>query len=135
MELQISVSAIVVKSKKILLIKRTKFDEFGKKGSWTLPCGRIKIYEDLNKAIIRELKEETNLNVKLVKPLKVWSKRKNDIWRVSICYLCKYKNSKVKLSKEHDDFLWVSFKEIKKIKNIEKWIKEYAKIAIKEIKK
>ena len=132
MKLQVSVSAVVVKGKKILLIRRAQSDEFGRKGSWTLPCGRIEIYEDPNKAIIREVKEETGLKVKIIKPLGVWNKKKNDIWRISICYLCGCKNGKIKLSKEHDDFLWIHFKEINKTK-FEKWIKEYVKIAKEEL--
>ena len=132
MELQISVSAIVVKNKSFILLKRAQFDEFGKKGSWTLPCGRIEVYEDPNKAIVREVKEETNLKVKILKPLGVWSCKKDEVWRVSICYLCKYESGKEKLSNEHSNFLWISLKDVNKAK-IEKWIKEYAKKAIKEI--
>ncbi len=132
MKLQVSVSAVVVKGKKFLLLKRAQFDEFGKKGTWTLPCGRIKIYENSNKAIIREVKEESNLKVKIIKPLGVWNKKKKNTWRTSICYLCKHVKGEVKLSKEHDDFLWLSFKEINKSK-IKKWIKDYVKIAKKEL--
>jgi len=131
MKLQVSVSAIIIKNGKFILIKRIQFDEFGKVGSWTLPCGRIKFFENPNKAVTREVKEETNLNVKVLKPLSIWSKRKGDVWRISICYLCKYKGRKLKLSKEHSDSIWLAFKDVKKAK-IEKWIKNNAKLAMKK---
>ena len=105
-------------------------ERIGKKGSWTLPCGRIETNENPNKAILREVKEETNLSVKVIKPLGIWNCKKEDIWRVNVCYLCKYKSGKVKLSKEHNDFSWIKFKELKKAK-LEKWIKDYARVANK----
>ena len=133
MELQFSVSAIIVKNKSFITLKRAQLDEFGKKGSWTLPCGRIKINENPEKAVKREIKEETNINVAVLKPLGTWMFKKEDTWRVSVCYLCKFKSGEVKLSKEHSDFSWINFSELNKTK-LDKWIKDYARAAKKEIK-
>jgi 8-oxo-dGTP diphosphatase len=133
MEVQIGTTALIVKDKSFLVIKRAMQDEIGKEGSWTLPGGRIEAYEDPNKSVLREVKEETGLDVKLIKPIFVWSIKKDEVWRIVIHYLCEYKKGKVKLSKEHSEFAWIKFKDLKKVK-LEKWIKEKAKIAMKEIK-
>jgi 8-oxo-dGTP diphosphatase len=132
-EAQIATTALIVKDKSFLVIKRATQDEIGKEGSWTLPGGRVEAYEDPNKSVLREVKEETGLNVKLIKPILVWSIRKDDVWRIVIHYLCEYKKGKVKLSKEHSDFAWIKFKDLKKVK-LDKWIKENAKIVMKELK-
>jgi len=127
MEAHIRVTAIVVKGKSFLLIKRAQKDEFGKK-TWTLPGGRVNLGENLEKAIKREVKEETNLDIRVIKPLGTWSAVKDKIWAIGICFLCKYKKGKVKISKEHSDFLFLRLKELNKVK-IEKWIKDYVKLA------
>lgn len=132
MEVQVGTAAVVVKNRSFLVIKRVMKDEIGKKSSWTLPGGRVENYEDPNKSILREVKEETGLNVTLIKPIFVWTGRKGSLWRIVIHYLCKYKSGNIKLSKEHSDFKWVDFKDLKKIK-LEKWVKERATKAMKEL--
>ncbi len=79
------------------------------------------------------MKEETGLDVKLIKPISVWSIKKNKVWRIVINYLCEYEKGEVKLSKENSNFAWIKFKDLKKVK-LEKWIKENAKIVMKEFK-
>jgi len=59
-----TVAAIVKKKGKILLEKRA-IEPF--KGYWCLPGGHIKLGEEAEKAIKREVKEETGLKVKKVK--------------------------------------------------------------------
>ena len=57
---------ICPKDNKILLVKRA-FDPG--KGEWSLPGGFLEIGETLEEGAMRELKEETNLNGKVVKLL------------------------------------------------------------------
>lgn len=59
--------ALILKNKKILLIHRFKNGE----GYYVLPGGHIEEKESEKEALIRELKEETNLDVKIDKNL--WS--------------------------------------------------------------
>lgn len=54
----LTVDAIVKKGKKLLLIQRKK-NTF--KGKWALPGGHVDYNEDPKKAVLRELKEETNI--------------------------------------------------------------------------
>jgi ADP-ribose pyrophosphatase YjhB (NUDIX family) len=56
----VAVSAILVQDGKILLVKRGAEPN---KGLWSLPGGAIELGETAREALIRELKEETGLEV------------------------------------------------------------------------
>jgi len=58
----VGVGAAIFKGDLILLIKRGKPP---KKGEWSLPGGGQKLGETLREAIVREVKEETGLNIKV----------------------------------------------------------------------
>ena len=57
---------ICPKGDEILLVKRAVEPE---KGKWSLPGGFLELRETLEEGAIRELKEETNLNGKVIKLL------------------------------------------------------------------
>jgi ADP-ribose pyrophosphatase YjhB (NUDIX family) len=64
---------IEVGSKGIVLIKR-KNPPYG----WAIPGGFVDYGESLEKAAVREAKEETNLDVKLVRQFHTYSDQKRD---------------------------------------------------------
>ena len=55
------VRAIIIKNNKLLVVKRTKAD----KVYWVLPGGGVEDGETVEQAMIREGKEELNLNLKV----------------------------------------------------------------------
>ncbi len=55
------VAGVIIKKNEILLVKRGINP---KKGYWALPAGFIDIYESAEDALIREIKEETALQIK-----------------------------------------------------------------------
>lgn len=96
----------------VLMIQRSKDDHWPL--HWEFPRGKCDkpIGEDTKKCIVREVKEETGLDVEPMTLLGIFEYMADGGKRKSIChnYLCKVLNpdQKVKLSKEHSDFKWVS---------------------------
>ncbi|MCW4020463.1 MAG: NUDIX domain-containing protein [Candidatus Bathyarchaeota archaeon] len=115
MEVQVAACGLIVKDNRFLLIRRAQSDEFSEKKRWTLPGSRVRLYEEPDRAVLREIKEETDLRISGVKPLAVWSGKKASLWRIGICYLCTYEGGEVRLSEEHDDFVWASLEDLDKI--------------------
>ena len=123
-EIYPALKAIIVKNGKILILKRTKEEDYFKE-MWDIPGGRINFGEMPEKALKREVKEETGLEIEVVKPVRVWSffKNKEKTQVVGITMLCKYKSGEVKLSEEHRKFKWINPKEIESY-NVHEGIKK-----------
>lgn len=62
--------AIIVQNGKILLVKR-RYDPF--KGDWSLPAGFIEYDESPENCVIREIKEEVNLDIRIKGLFNVYS--------------------------------------------------------------
>jgi len=84
---------------------------------WDLPGGDLEFGEDATEGIIREIREETGLEVAGLKVIDAISgfNDKKEFW-VTICYIAYAKASVVKLSFEHNDFRWVTPDEFQKLK-------------------
>ena len=75
--------------------------------------------ETPNQALIRELQEETGLDIIIIKPAYTFTKIRKDYQTVGIGYLCIPKNDHVRLSHEHSDYRFVSIQEAKELLNPE----------------
>jgi len=104
---------IIVKDNKFLMLKFSKATNPSEK--WIFPGGRLDENENPKEALIREIKEETGLDVDLLFPCDVAMWGKNDDQRYAVFFLCTSKNNEVKLSHEHQDFKWFCFDELDKI--------------------
>ena len=69
---RVLVGGLIFKNGKILLLKRTETKKF-LPGYYDLPGGKVEPGEDPNHALIREVKEETGLDIEIVKPYNVWT--------------------------------------------------------------
>jgi 8-oxo-dGTP pyrophosphatase MutT (NUDIX family) len=98
--------------KQILLIQRAADDHWPL--YWEFPRGKCDkpIGEPLEKCAIREIKEETNLDVTPIMEIDTLEYTADEGKRKSTChnFLCRMKNpnQKVVLSSEHADFKWIS---------------------------
>jgi len=96
----------------VLLIQRAADDHWPL--HWEFPRGKCDkpIGENTQHCALREIKEETNLDVEIVKFLDTFEYLADKGTRKTTCYnfLCKMKNpdQKVKLSKEHGAFKWIT---------------------------
>ncbi|BCX15371.1 MAG: diadenosine 5'5'''-P1,P4-tetraphosphate pyrophosphohydrolase [Candidatus Parcubacteria bacterium] len=83
-------------------------------GHWDFPKGHLEIYESPDKTALREIKEETGLDVKLIKGFEKNSiyhfRHRNEfIIKEVIFYLAQAKDQKVILSDEHKGYVWLPY--------------------------
>jgi len=129
----ISQKAIIFnKNRKFLTIRRSPTAPI-RPGIWDLPGGELDFGEQAFDGIIREIKEETGLSVKYLKPCDVEShiNRNGDFW-TTICYTAETVSDKVVLSFEHDDFKWVTRKEFLKLESSPKLRRFVTNLKIKK---
>ena len=84
----LTVDALIFHNRKIVLVRRKNIPF---KDQFALPGGFVEIGETVEKALIREAKEETGLDIEIIKLIGVYSDPKRDPrgHTVSICYLAK----------------------------------------------
>ena len=95
--------------KEILIMKRSK-DSGSYPGCWALPGGKIEVGETPVDAAVRETKEETNLEVKGGDLISFYLMTKGS--KDYSCFITTDWSGELKLSSEHDDFKWVSYKDL-----------------------
>jgi 8-oxo-dGTP diphosphatase len=117
-------SAVLVERKgKYLLGKRAKKSAHGK---WILPGGGVHWGETIQDAAVREIKEETNLNIELVKLigfLQVMNLPK-DYHTVVFFHLAHAKNDHIVVSDDLLDARFFSINEIKELPTVDnvEWV-------------
>lgn len=125
----ISVKGFVLYKDKYLFVQKTN-NGSKNQGYWELPGGGLDFGELPEIALAREIKEETGLNIEVLKPLIIWSFLKNKNKQViGITYLCETLEDSVQISSEHDDYIWIKKEEFNSISilpelkmDIEKWM-------------
>lgn len=100
---------IVNKNNELLLQKRAVPAE---KDHWCIPGGRVELFETLEQTVIREAKEETGLDVKIISIMGVCNhiiKEENAHW-VAASYLCKIEKGEPKIMEpdKASDMKWFS---------------------------
>ena len=90
---------IITGDTKLILVKRS-FDPY--RNHWAFPGGIVEYGETVERAAIREAKEETGLDVRIKRLLGVYSDPKRDPrgHYVSVCFLCEPVGGTLKTSQE-----------------------------------
>ena len=117
----VSQKAIIFNRKgEILTIRRSETAP-SNPGKWDFPGGDLDFGEDAMEGIIREIKEETGLDVGDLRPFDVEShiNKEGDFW-VTIAYIAKAISDKVILSYEHDEFRWLTAADFLKLGSSDK---------------
>jgi 8-oxo-dGTP diphosphatase len=114
----IAMRAFIEYGGKVLLIRESgEYKEGANQGKYDSVGGRVKIGQSWNESLLREIKEETGLDVEVGNPFSVdeWRPVVNDEhWQIiGVHFVCKAKTNQVQLSEDHDDFIWINPKEYK----------------------
>lgn len=102
------VAAVIKKDDKILATQRG-YGEF--KDGWEFPGGKIEDNETPGEAIVREIKEELNANIKVDGELGTVEYDYPNFHLSMQCFLCSLISDEVTLL-EHEDMKWLSAKTI-----------------------
>lgn len=111
----VGVGAVVIRDGMILLEKR--FNEPGK-GKWSIPGGLVELGERLEQTVIREVKEETNLDVDnpelidVVDRVDLDEDKKVRYHFVIVDYFVKLKGGTLKASSDAAELEWVALDEV-----------------------
>lgn len=100
---------IIFKNDKLLITRRKDEGLLG--GLWEFPGGKVASGENGQQACIREIKEETNLDVEIEKFFITIKHAYTHFRIVMDVYICRYKSRRVKL-RSAQDFRWIKIAEI-----------------------
>ena len=78
------------------------------------PGGSLEYGEDFEAGLLREVDEETGLDVRIVAPFNTWGYTRPTSQLVGVDFLCEWVSGEVVLSHEHIDFEWLTLPEIRK---------------------
>lgn len=105
LRMSLSVKCMVFHAGKILLLQ--KKDNAGLH-PWEFPGGGVEFGENMVEAALREVKEETNLDVEILDTAGMWSyKRSKSHFLTGFIFIAESRSDVVKLSREHLAFAWV----------------------------
>ena len=100
---------IIFDGREVLLLKRDA-DSVTERSPWTwdLPGGHLDTGEGAEEAATREVEEETELNVSSMSPVG----QDSNIGKLTYFYTAEDWDGEIKLSKEHEEYKWVSSTEL-----------------------
>lgn len=112
----ITVKGIVIYKDKVLILKRVRASSDGL-GYWELPGGGLEYGETPEIALKRELKEETGLDIEVLKPVYTFTAIRPQYQTVGIGFLTIPTDAHVVLSHEHTEYKFVDSTELKEYVN------------------
>lgn len=92
-DFNVRVTGVLVENNKILLVKQ----KVSEKRNWSLPGGKLEQGETLEQGIIREMKEETGLDVEIIRLLYLCDVSASDNTLLHITFLLKRVDGDIKL--------------------------------------
>jgi 8-oxo-dGTP diphosphatase len=104
----VGVGGVVVHENRVLLIKRGKEPM---RGRWVVPGGTVELGETIEEALVREMKEETDLRVTPVEMLTVFDRIQRDMGEIAyhyviVDYLCRYKGGEARAGSDAEAVAW-----------------------------
>lgn len=123
---------ILYKGKVLILQEAGDYKDGTNTGRYDVVGGRLNPGERFDESLLREIKEETHLKVKIGRPFYMGEWRpivRGEQWQIVATFFeCIAKNNKLSLSKDHSNYLWIDPKDFQKyrlIDNLKPAFKEY----------
>lgn len=126
---QFLVKILIKKGDYFLILKNNKKDPNDLKAGWESPGGHLEKNEDIEQALIRELKEETGLtDVKILCPIHsflFYPGQENSLG--GVVYLAEYVTGEIILDgEEHCEYKWATLSEIESLDGTKGLLQEFA---------
>ncbi|HCT65208.1 MAG TPA: hypothetical protein DIC60_08115 [Lachnospiraceae bacterium] len=120
-----AVKAIIIRENQFLVLHRSpeeiESSMVNKHEAWDLPGGGVRFFETAERALFREVKEETSIRVKLIKLKCAYDAIRTKLHLIILTYICQYTDGEVVLSNEHDKFYWLTLDEMREM-NLPQWM-------------
>jgi 8-oxo-dGTP diphosphatase len=111
---KVSVAGVLLFREKVLFVRRSKEEGF-LPGVYEIPGGKVMFGESPEETIVREFKEETDVNVIPGELLHIRSymSKEGEQHNIEVFFSVRTNDAEpeVVLSKEHEEYLWVSAEE------------------------
>ena len=111
----IEVVAAIIKKQDKIFITRRSYGEFA--DMWEFPGGKIELGESREEALIREVKEELELDINNLEYLKTVEYDYPNFHLTMHCFICEICGGELVLN-AHNDAKWVSLEEL----STQKWV-------------
>ena len=111
----IEVVAAIIKKQDKILITRRSYGEFA--DMWEFPGGKIELGESREEALIREVKEELELDINNLEYLTTVDYDYPNFHLTMHCFICEICGGELVLN-AHNDAKWVSLEEL----STQKWV-------------
>ncbi len=114
----VGAGALIHRGNTVLLVKRNNEPNRGK---WALPGGVVKVGENVEDAVRREVKEEVGLEIRLEGLLDVLDDIHHDgkgrvlYHYILVSYVASPEGGKVKLNSESEEYQWFTATEVRSI--------------------
>jgi 8-oxo-dGTP diphosphatase len=120
----VAAKAFITHRGKVLVVRESsKYDDAANVAKYDVPGGRIEPGQRFDESLLREIKEETGLDVRIGKPFFVNEWRpvvRGEQWQiVGTFFECEASSDNVVLGTDHDDFKWIDPSEYKQYNLIE----------------
>jgi ADP-ribose pyrophosphatase YjhB (NUDIX family) len=114
----IGVHGVIAEDGRVLVLRRAPHTVY-RPGHWDLPGGHLAVNESIEQCLLREVAEETGLNVEIERMIGL-NKAPAGPW-VQMLYACRTNRGRgdLRLSpEEHDDARWATVAEIRELDNL-----------------
>jgi 8-oxo-dGTP diphosphatase len=106
----VGVGGVLIRDGKVLLIRRGKPPLYGR---WVVPGGTVELGESLEQALVREMREETGLEVAPLEVLTVFDRIERDGERVIyhyviVDYLCRWLGGEARAASDALEAAWAA---------------------------